>query len=454
MAKKRTNKLIYILAVILVLLVAFLLIGKSLGWIGGENAKEVVLAKAKFGEITEKVSASGKIQPEVEIKIAPEVSGEITNILINDGDSVKKGQLLLRIRPDRIQTVLDQTIASYNNMKAMAAQAKANLGRAKAQFEQVELAFKRNQDLYKQKVISLADFQKAESEFNVAKQDLESAKQNLKAADYSVISAEARVKEAQENLSLTQIFAPEGGIISKLNVEEGERVVGTSQMAGTELLSIANLKKMEVRVDVNENDIIRVSIGDTAIIDVDSYSQLDRKFKGVITEIANTANPTTSPDAVTEFEVRIRILEESFDYLQKEHNIAVPFRPGMTASVDIITERKDKTLMVPLSSVTTRSGNKDKAKEDKGNNEDGRVENVSYKQTDKSRDEEMKEVVFVKKGEKVEMREVKTGISDYDNIEIISGLKSGEEIVSGPFLAVSKQLNDGDLVTSKKENNK
>lgn len=451
MARKKSRKLIYTISAIVAIVIVCFFVGKSQGWIGGKKPVEVVFAKAKKGSITEKVSASGKIQPEIEIKIAPEVAGEITDILVKEGDSVRKGQLLLKIRPDRIQTVLDQTVAAYNNTKAMAAQAEANLGRSKAQFEQIELNFKRNQDLYKQKAISQADFQKAEAEFNVAKQDLESAKQNLKAATYSVISAEARVKEAQENLNLTQIFSPESGIISKLNVEVGERVVGTSQMAGTELFRIADLQKMEVRVDVNENDIIRVSLGDTAIIDVDSYSQLDRKFQGVITEIANTANPTTTPDAVTEFEVRVRILDESFDYLQKEKEIAVPFRPGMTASVDIITERKSKILIIPLSSVTTRNENAEIDNQENENEEGEGVTNINEGEQNKI--EEVKEVVFVREGENVKMKEVQTGISDYDNIEVISGLKAGDEVVSGPFLAVSKQLKDGDLVATKKENN-
>jgi HlyD family secretion protein len=449
MPRKRSNRWIYISLGTFVILMLVLFVGKSQGWIGKEKATEVVFAKATQGTIIEKVSASGKIQPETEIKIAPEVSGEITDILINEGDSVKKGQLLLKIRPDKIQTVLDQTIASYNNTKAMSSQAEAALGRAQAQFEQTELSYKRNQDLYKQKVISEADFQKAEAEYNVAKQDLEAARQSLKAANFSVISAQARVKEAQENLYLTKIYAPESGIISKLNVEVGERVVGTLQMAGTELLRIADLQKMEVRVDVNENDIIRVSRGDTATIDVDSYSQLERKFTGIITEIANTANPTTTPDAVTEFEVRIRILQESFDYLQKEKKVKVPFRPGMTASVDIITDRKSNILTIPLSAVTTRNSNDKNPNVSKSPDEE---EQNSQEKEDKV--EETKEVVFVNKGGKVKLVEVKTGISDYENIEIISGLNKGEEVVSGPFQAISQKLKDGDAVVKSKEKEK
>jgi HlyD family secretion protein len=436
------------------LLLLFIFVGKSKGWIGKPKAEEVLLAKVRKGSIIEKVSASGKIQPETEVKIAPEVSGEITHILISEGDSVKKGQLLLKIRPDKIQTVLDQTIATSNNTKAMAAQAEANLGRAEAQYKQAELDYKRNQDLYKQKAISQSDFQKAEANYHVAKQDFESAKQSLRAANFSVISAQARVKEAQENLYLTQIYAPESGIISKLNVEVGERVVGTLQMAGTELLRIADLRKMEVRVDVNENDIIRVSLGDTAIIDVDAYSQLERKFKGVVTEIASTANESATKDAVTEFEVRIRILQESFDYLQKEKKIAIPFRPGMTASVDIITDRKSDILIIPLSSVTTRNKNGEEKSLSSGPDNQKGPDGSDVEEEKETKMEDIKEVVFVNRAGKAKLVEVKTGISDYDNIEVLSGLKDGEEVISGPFVAVSQNLKEDSEIIVKKEDDK
>jgi len=249
---------------------------------------------------------------------------------------------------------------------------------------------------------------------------------------------------------MTQIYAPASGIVSKLNIEKGERVLGTSQMQGTEMLRIANLQRMEVRVDVNENDIIRVSMGDTAIIDVDSYSYDGKKFKGIVTSIANTAKPTISADAVTEFEVRIRILESSFRELAKEKKMKSPFRPGMTASVDIITDRKGGILTVPLSAVTTRTEEKGKGKKEGGEprkvaNKEGEVKK------DENKKEEAKEVVFVHNKGVVKMVVVKTGISDLSNIEILSGLKEGDEIVSGPFIAVSKRLKDGENVVKKKE---
>jgi HlyD family secretion protein len=454
MAKRRSRKWIYIIGGAFLILLLFIFVGKSKGWIGKPKAEEVLLAKVKTGAITEKVSASGKIQPETEVKIAPEVSGEITHILVSEGDSVKKGQLLLKIRPDKIQTVLDQTVATTNNTKAMASQAEANLGRAKAQFKQAELTFKRNKDLYSQKAISEADFQKAEADYSVAKQELASAEQNLRAANFSVISAQARVKEAQENLYLTQIYAPESGIISKLNVEVGERVVGTLQMAGTELLRIADLRKMEVRVDVNENDIIRVQLGDTAVIDVDAYSQMERKFKGVVTEIASTANESVTKDAVTEFEVRIRILQESFDYLQKEKKIAIPFRPGMTASVDIITDRKSDILIIPLSAVTTRNKNEEQKSLSSGPENENGQGGPEAEEEKETKMEDLKEVVFVNRAGKAKLVEVKTGISDYDNIQVLSGLKKGDEVISGPFVAVSQNLKDDAEIIVKKEEDK
>ena len=303
-------------------------------------------------------------------------------------------------------------------------------------------------ELWNQKVISEADYETATANFNIAKQDLNSAKQSVVAAEYLVESSNASVANARENLDLTIIRAPMTGIVSKLNVEKGERVLGTSQMQGTELFRIADLGKMEVRVDVNENDIIRVSIGDTAIIDVDSYSYMDKTFKGIVTQIANTANDKVSSDAVTEFEVRIRVINESYKDLVEKENIRYPFRPGMTASVDIITQQKDNILTVPLSAVTTRSnkkrfGNDDDEDEEENNDQEGR-----------DKEEELKEIVFVNVDGVAKKREVKTGINDFDNIEILDGIKEGEEVVKGPFLVVSKRLKDGDKISNIKNDRK
>ena len=309
--KKSSNKILYILGGVVVVLILFAIIGKSQGWVGQKKAIEVESAKAERATVVEKVSASGSVQPVVEVKISPEVPGEIIELTIEEGDSVTKGDNLIRIRPDNFESALQRVVANYNQQKANLEDAKARLERAKATFKRNELEFNRQKKLFDEKVISEADFQLAEANYNVAKQDMVSAEQNVMAAKYVVQSSQASVDEAKENLRLTRITAPMNGIVSKLDVEEGETVVGTSQMQGTEMLRIADLSNMEVRVDVNENDIIRINNGDTAVIDVDSYSYMDKTFKGVVTQIANTANTKASSDAVTEFEVRIKILNSS-----------------------------------------------------------------------------------------------------------------------------------------------
>ncbi|MFY0654594.1 MAG: efflux RND transporter periplasmic adaptor subunit [Cyclobacteriaceae bacterium] len=429
MAKRKSNnKLIYILGGVILVLVIVAVIGKKQGWIGKGNEKEVTLGEASTTDITEQVSASGTVQPVVEVKISPEVPGEIIELFIEEGDSVVIGQPLINLKPDNLISALERAQASLNQQRAQQANAKAGLFRARAQFARSELEYNRQKKLYDAQAISQADFQLAEANYKIAQQDVNSAEQSLKAADYIIKSAEATVKEAKENLGFTRITAPMSGIVSKLDVEKGERVVGTSQMAGTEMLRIADLNQMEVRVDVNENDIVRVSLGDTAIIDVDSYSYLDKKFQGIVTAIANTANPKASADAVTEFEVKIRILNESFKDLQTDSQS--PFRPGMTASVDIITETKRNILAVSLGAVTTRKPKKDKKEGE---------------EKSKEKDEPI-EVVFINEDGKAKMVEVETGISDFENIQILSGLSGEEEVITGPFLAVSKSLKDGDLI--------
>lgn len=448
MAKKKSNKLIYILIGIVVLLVVLSIIGKSAGWIGQPNEMEVELATAKKVTIVEKVSASGAVQPVLEVTISPDVPGEIIQLNVDEGDSVNPGDLLIKIRPDNFQSALSRSRAIMNQQKANLANAKAMLASAEAQFARAELDYQRNKQLLEQGVISDADFESTEASYLVAKQDLVSARQGVEAAGYTVESAMATVREAEENLSFTSVRAPMGGTVSKLSVEEGERVVGTSQMAGTEMLRIADLNRMEVRVDVNENDIIKVSVGDTAIIDVDAYSHTDQTFLGVVTSIANTANVKATPDAVTEFEVKIKILNDSYkDLVRENKRLPSPFRPGMTASVDIITTRKDNILSVPLSAVTTR--NPDKVNEGK-ENEEGEESEEAEVETPEERpglqEEVMKEVVFVQNAGKAKMVIVETGISDYDNIEITNGLQEGDVVVKGPYLIISKRLEDGDAI--------
>ncbi|MFT4031162.1 MAG: efflux RND transporter periplasmic adaptor subunit [Siphonobacter sp.] len=450
MAKRSSNRIWWILGGIIVLLLGGLFIAKSAGWIGQEKPLEATFATVKKASITERVSASGKVQPEVEVKISPDVSGEIIELKVAEGDSVVRGQLLLRIRPDNYESLVARAQAAVNQAKANYEQSKASAGQMEAQYTRSQADYNRNKKLFSDKVISESDFETVEANFRVAKQNLEAGKASVQAAQYAVESAVASQKDALENLRKTTIYAPSNGIVSKLGVELGERVVGTSQMAGTELLRIANLNNMEVRVNVNENDIVRVNVGDSVSIDVDAYSYSGRKFKGKITAIANTANGSgsltasaTSTDAVTEFEVKIRILPESYqDLIDRKMKRSFPFRPGMTASVEIVTERKDGVLSVPIAAVTTRT--EEKKTED--NNPDN-LQNTTERKTE----ERPKEVVFIVKNGVAEMRRVKTGISDFENIEITSGLTEGEEIISGPFLLVSKNLKAGDKVVKQVE---
>ncbi len=435
--KKKSNKTLYILLISLVGVIIILMVGNSLGWFGGPRKIEVEYAKAKTTTITEKVGASGTIMPVVEVKLSPDVAGEITELNVEEGDSVIMGQLLVKIRPDNFLSALDQTMATLNQQKANYESSKAALSRSEANFKQAEQAYNRQEKLFEEKVISEADWQIVEQNYMVAQNDLQAAKQSVRAAEFVVKSSEASVNQARENVRLTNVFAPSNGIVSKLSVEKGERVVGTQQMAGTEMLRIADLNNMEVRVNVNENDIIRLSLGDTAIIDVDAYSSQNKKFKGVVTAVANTANEKASPDAITEFEVRIRLLNDSYKDLITPGK-PYPFRPGMTASVDVITRTETDILAVPLSAVTVRNPDKP--------NTFTPDSKAPQESATPASSEDDKEVVFVYRDGKVALQVVKTGISDFENIQILEGLKEGDWVISGPFLAVSKRLKDGDDV--------
>ena len=433
----------WIILSILGFIVLFLIVGKSAGFIGKPATISVEVSKAKSSDIIERVSASGMVQPVTEVTISPDVPGEIIKIYIEEGDSVNIGDMLIKLRPDNLESALERSQAALNQQRANLAQAEAALASAKAQKIRAEQEYERNKQLFEDNVISEAEWQVAQANYEIAKNDLTAAEKNVDAARYIVRSAVASVREAEENLGFTNVRAPMGGIVSKLSVEEGERVVGTSQMAGTEMLRIADLTNMEVRVDVNENDIIRVSLGDTATIDVDSYTYLEKEFKGVVTQIANTANEKASPDAVTEFEVRIKILNESYADLMKERNMVSPFRPGMTASVEIITEKKNDVLSVPLAAVTTRSP-KDKNNDGEDIGED---DEEAVTPPDEEEEDEQIEVVFINDGGVAKMVPVETGISDFENIQVLSGVNQGQEVISGPFSAVSKRLNDGDLIS-------
>jgi HlyD family secretion protein len=453
MAKQKTksNKIVYYLIGGVVVVILFLVVGKSMGWIGKSKDIEVELAKAGRSSIVEKVSASGTVQPVIEVKIAPEVSGEIIELYVEDGDSVKAGELLVKIRPDVWLSQLERTEAGLSQQRANAVSAQAALSGSKAQFIRAEADYKRQERLWNEKVIAESDWQLAKQNFEVAKNNLASAEQSVEASKFVVKSTEASVRESSENVRRTAVVAPMKGIISKLGVKKGERVVGTAQMTGTEMLRIADLNKMEVRVNVNENDIVRVHLNDTVLIDVDSYASTNKEFKGIVTNIANTAKDKLSADAITEFEVRILILRSSYEDLIKQGN-KFPFRPGMTASVEIITKRKANVLSVPLASVTTRSEKGTEKKEENNDNNNERKVVNDKAAVEKKAD---KVVLFINEKGIAKMVEVKTGISDYDNIEILEGLKDSVEVVTGPFLVVSKRLKDGDKIqVAKKKDEK
>ncbi|KUG08894.1 efflux RND transporter periplasmic adaptor subunit [Solirubrum puertoriconensis] len=451
----KNNRMLFILLGLLVAVVGGGMIAKKQGWIGKPAGTEVLTAKAAPANIVEKVSASGKVQPETEVKISADVSGEITELYVQEGDSVRKGQLLLRIRPDNYTAMVNQQSALVGTQQANVGQAQARLQQLQANARQTELSYRRSASLYKQKVISQAEYEQAKAAYDASQEEINSARQSIRAAQSSVRSAQASLEEARKNLNKTTIYAPVSGTVSKLNVERGERVVGTSQMAGTEIMRIANLNSMEVRVNVNENDVSNVDLGDSAVVEVDAYASRGEKFRGIVTSIANTAKDAITAEAVTEFEVRVRLLPESYRQLVRNvgGRTVVPFRPGMTASVDIITNRKSNTLAVPLAAVTTRSDSAlvkeaDKKQEGSGIRVGRGRGGSSDNEADKPKGD-IEEVVFVVRGGKAVITPVKTGISDFDHIEILSGVKPGDEVVSGPFRAVSKTLKDGSLVVVK-----
>lgn len=432
---KKNNTLKYVLigaGVLVVIAVA----GNKLGWFGKGDITKVAVDKVQKKTIIETVSASGKVQPEVEVKLSSEVSGEIVQLLVKEGDVVKKGQLLVKVRPDVLKSGYDRAVASLNSQKASLASSQQQLKQAEANFANTAARYKRNLELYNKKVISAAEFDAIKAEYNAAKANLESVRQNVVGSRFGVEQSNAVVQEAGANLAKTTIYAPVDGVISKLSVEMGDRILGTSQMAGTEIMRISNLQTMEVSVDVNESDINRVSLNDTALIEVDAFQ--GKKFKGIVTEIASSANVVgASADQVTNFTVKVRILPESYmQLLRQGSSNPSPFRPGLSATVDIQTERVS-ALSVPIQSVTTREEKKKVTEEPKpGSSEDEDSD-------EKKSTEPVKEYVFVYANGKVKQVEVTTGIQDDTNIQILSGLKGGEEVVSRPFTAISKTLKDG-----------
>ena len=447
MAKRKSNRLLWILIALTAGLIAFAVYKAK----SKPRGTKVAVEKVSRKTIQEIVPATGKIYPETEIKISSDVSGEVVQLFVAEGDTVTKGQILANIDPDAIQSQVERSEASVNNSKALVANAKAQIERMKglelqsiAQVEQIEAQLKnqrliheRNVKLLSDGVISQADFDNSLASLDALIANLKSAKaalaaaeanseaaiQSAKATEFQVKSAEAALKEVRTNLKRTTIYAPASGIISQLNVEQGERVVGTSMMSGTELMRVADLSAIEVQVDVSENDILRVSLNDVAEIEVDAYQ--DKIFTGKVTEIANSATSSlASTDQVINFLVKIRIDRESYSSLIEKQK-RFPFRPGMSATVDISTHKEENVLAVPIQAVTTRALHEDKKDSEK---------------------QDLEEVVFLLSGDTVRAEVVTTGVQDDEFIQILSGLAENQEVVSAPYSAVSKDLENGSPV--------
>jgi HlyD family secretion protein len=443
--KKSKKRLWFIIgggAIILLIVIAFIVKGNR------NVGTKVSVEKVTKRTIIQTVSANGKIQPEKDIKISPYISGEVVELLAKEGNEVKAGDLLAKIDPEIYISAYDQVAASLNTQKANEANARARLAQVTAQYDNAKLTFDRQDKLFKQNVISQAEYDQAKSAYQVAKSQVDAANQDIKASEFMVKSSEAAQKRAKDDLNRTAIYAPNDGTVSKLSVEKGERVTGASQFSsGTEIMRIANLNEMEAQVEVNENDIVRVSLGDTALIEVDAY--LNHKFKGIVTEIATSANTTgVSVDQVTNFNVKIHIIKDSYkEMLNPQIPNFSPFRPGMSATVEIQTETAKDVLTVPIQAVTTRVEQdtldkinaKNKTQKTEGDDE---VEKVTTAKKSGS----VQECVFVYDKDIAKKQDVKTGIQDNTYIQILSGLKEGQEIITGPYSAVSKSLKDKDKV--------
>ncbi|MDX2249085.1 MAG: efflux RND transporter periplasmic adaptor subunit [Bacteroidia bacterium] len=389
---------------------------------------KIQTGEAVARSIFSRVSESGTVQPTVEVPVAPDVSGEVVFIAIQEGVKVKRGDLLLTIRPDDYKAQLEQAEAAVNRSQAAYLQAKASVSQAKATLLQDSVGMVRSRQLFRDNVLSKVDLENAELKFNVSKSQYESAVYNVQSAFYQVKSSEATRKQSRQNLDRTNIYASMDGTVTQLNVELGQRVVGTSMMSGTEILKIADLSSMEVLVEINENDIINVALGDSARIEVDAFP--DKVFYGKVSEIAYSATVAgvASTDQVTNFEVKVIVSPQSYkDIILEKKSVSSdesPFRPGMTALVEIYTRSEENVTAVPIQAVTLRNDSAGEAKE----------------------------VVFVYDAGKVKQVSVETGISDDTHIHIVSGVSSGQKVITGPYTILSKRLREGMLVEESKEN--
>jgi HlyD family secretion protein len=442
----KNNRLLIIIGSIIAVLVIGLVIAKKQGWIGGSGVKQVAVEKVEKRTIVETVTASGKIHPETEVKISSEVSGEIILLNVKEGDSVKKGDLLIEINPVIYESLVSQAQAGLSQVKANKMAAEATYNSSKILYDQAIITFNRQKQLHDEKIIADADFDMANNTLKNAETTLATTKEQLNGAVFGVSNSQAQLSQANDNLVKTRIYSPMTGIVSLSSVKLGERVVGTAQMAGTELIRIADLDHMQAEVDVSENDVLKVKIGDTASVEVDAY--LNKKFKGVVSEIAysstSSATAVVSTSQAINFTVKVKLLKDSYaDLIDPAHGQEYPFRPGMSATVDIKTNEKANILTVPIQSVTTREEKETIIKNaDKSKSAD----------TDASAEKKtVQELVFIVENSKAKSVDVITGIQDANYIEILTGLKEGQTVIKAPFKLISKTLTSGDMVEVVKE---
>jgi HlyD family secretion protein len=447
------NKTVKWILIALVALIVILVSVKLIAGNGNDGVK-VAIEKATKRTIIETVNASGQIYPEIEVKITPDISGEITELNVQEGDSVKKGQVLARIYADIYATQRDQAASAVTQQQAIEANSTAQLDALKATLDQAKKTYDRQKQLVQDKVISAAEFEQAESTWKSAKANYDAAAETIKASQASIKSAQANLQKADKDLSRTTLTSPMNGVISSLSVKKGERVAGNSFNVGTEMMRVADMSVMEVRVNVGENDIVKVNLGDSADIEVDAYN--NRKFSGVVTQIAastKTSATTSSTNDVTNYEVRIRINPASYkDLIDPARPRKWPFRPGMNASADIKTRKLDNVLSVPINAVAARVKGSDKSVADKKKEDSKNKPADDNKQDNSAADaalsNDLEEVVFVKqKDNTVKKTVVKTGIQDINYIQITNGLNEDDEVVTAPYNAVSKTLKDGNKIT-------
>ena len=439
-----SKKIWWLIGGLLLVLIILVVFAKS----GKEDGIRVTTEKVVQKTIIETVNASGKIYPEIEVKVSPDISGEIVELNVAEGDSVRKGQVLARIYADIYSTQRDQASAGVNQSQAQVANSTAQLGALQATLDQAQVNYNRQKQLLDEKVISRVEFEQADQALKTARAQYTAAVAGIKGTKASVQSARAQLSRANKDVNRATLVAPMDGVVSLLAVKKGERVVGTAQMAGTEMLRVADMNLIELRVDVGENDIPKVHLGDSAIVEVDAYSK--RKFKGLVTKIASSntgaaQSAQATGTEVTNYKVHIRLLRESYqDLFDPTKPKSFPFRPGMNASADIQTKTHANVLAVPINAVTTRDKNVDGEK----NKIEKDAKEPSSETPGATNAEDMEEVVFVLNTVDNTVRKVKvrTDIQDINYIEVLSGIKAGDEVITGPYNIVSKTLKEKDKV--------